>query len=109
MKVLKVKEIPLPKIRDLLELRQKRGPLESYQMATLSHASKFSKISSDKAEKLAEELIDKFKISRVGAVQIANILPTSIEELRTLFTKEGKVFLTEDLEKILELIRTYLE
>jgi DNA-directed RNA polymerase subunit F len=109
MKVLKLEEISLPKVRDLLELRQKRGPLESYQMAALYHASKFSKIPSEKAEGLVEALIDKFKISRAAAVQIANVLPTSIEELRTLLVKEGKVFLTEDLEKILELIRTYIE
>jgi DNA-directed RNA polymerase subunit F len=109
MKVLKLEEIPLSKVRDLLELRQKRGPLESYQMAALSHASKFSKIPSEKAEGLVKALIDKFKISRATAVQVASVLPTSIEELRTLLVKEGKVFLTEDLEKILELIRTYLE
>jgi len=109
MKVLKLEEIPLPKVRDFLELRQKRGPLESYQTAALSHASKFSKIPSERAEKLVEALIDKFKISKATAVQIANVLPTSIEELRTLLVREGKVFLTEDLEKVLELIRTYLE
>jgi len=109
MKILRLKEIPLSKVRDLLELRQKRGPLDSYQMASLSHASKFSKIPSEKAERLVESLIDKFKLSRSAAVQITNILPTSIEELRTLLVKEGKVFLTEDLEKILELIRAHLE
>jgi len=108
MKVLKIEEIPLPRVRDLLELRQKRGPLEPYQMIALSHASKFSKIPPDKAEELVEELMSKFQVSRVAAVQIANILPTSIEELRTLLIKEGKVFLSEDLEKILELIRMYL-
>jgi len=109
MKILKLEEIPLPKVRDLLELRQKRGPLDSYQMASLSHASKLSKIPSEKAEKLVKDLIDKFKLSKVAAAQIVNILPTSIEELRILLVKEGKVFLTEDLEKILELIRAYLE
>jgi DNA-directed RNA polymerase subunit F len=108
MKVLKLKEIPLPKVRDLLELRQKRSPLEPYQMAALSHASKFSKIPSEKAEKLVEDLVDKFKISKATAVQMVNILPASIEELRTLLLREGKVFLTEDLEKILELARSYL-
>ncbi|MEM0232936.1 MAG: RNA polymerase Rpb4 family protein [Candidatus Nezhaarchaeales archaeon] len=109
MKVTKIREIPLPKVRDLLEMRQGLGPLESYQVAVLSHASRFSKIPSDKAEKLIEELVDKFKMSRATAVQIVNILPTSVQELRVLLAREGKVFLTEDLEKILELIRSHTE
>lgn len=109
MKVANIREISLSKVRDLLEARQKLGPLESYQVAALSHASRFSKLSSDKAEKLVEELIDKFKISRASAIQVANILPTSVQELRVLLAKEGKVFLTEDLEKILELVQSYIE
>lgn len=109
MKVTNTKEITLPKVRDLLEMRQKLGPLETYQVAALTHASKFSKLPSDKAEKLVEELIDKFKISRASAVQIVNVLPTSVQELRVLLAKEGKVFLTEDLEKMLELIKSYVE
>ncbi len=108
MKVLKLEEISLPEVRDLLELRQKRGPLDPYQMATLSHASKFSKLSPEKAKELVKALTEKFKISRAAAVQIVNVLPTSIEELRTLLVKEDKVFLSEDLEKILELIRAHL-
>ncbi|MDH5815785.1 MAG: RNA polymerase Rpb4 family protein [Candidatus Nezhaarchaeota archaeon] len=109
MKVKDIREIPLPKVRDLLEMRQRLGPLESYQVAALSHASRFSKIPSDKAEELVEELIDKFKVSRATAVQIANVLPTSVQELRVLLAREGKIFLTEDLEKILELIRSHIE
>ncbi|MCS7140106.1 MAG: RNA polymerase Rpb4 family protein [Candidatus Nezhaarchaeota archaeon] len=109
MKVLKVKEIPLPVVRDLLEARQKRAPLESYQLSALHHSSRFSKLTSDKAERLMDELVNNFKISRISAAQIVNILPLTIQELRTLLAKEGRVFLTEDLEKILELIKSYVE
>jgi len=109
MKVVKIKEIPLSIVRELLEARQKRAPLESYQLSALYHASKFSKLPSDKAEKLIEELIANFKISRVTAVQIANIMPQTVQELRTLLAKEGKVFLNEDLEKMLEIIKSYAE
>ncbi|MHC1601183.1 MAG: RNA polymerase Rpb4 family protein [Candidatus Nezhaarchaeales archaeon] len=109
MKVIKIKEISLSMARDLLEARQKRAPLESYQLSALYHASKFSKLPSDKTEKLIEELTANFKISRVVAIQIANILPLTIQELRTLLAKESKVFLTEDLEKMLEVIKNYVE
>ena len=109
MKILKIREIPLSTAKDLLESRQKRAPLESYQQAALYHATKFSKIPSEKAEKLVDELTSTFKISRVSAIQIANIMPLTIQELRTLLAKEGKVFLTEDLEKMLEVIKNYVE
>lgn len=109
MKVISIKEVPLPKVRDLLEVRQKQGPLEPYQAAALHHASKFSKIPSDKAERLVEDLVEKFKVSRVTATQVVNVLPGSVQELRVLLAKEGRVFLTEDLENMLELIRSYLQ
>ncbi|MDI9619917.1 MAG: RNA polymerase Rpb4 family protein [Candidatus Nezhaarchaeota archaeon] len=107
MKVIKVKEIPLSLARDLLSARQKSIPLEPYQASALSHASKFSKLPPDKSEKLVEELTSEFKLSRATAVQVANIVPSTPQELRVLLAKESRVFLPEDLEKVLEVVKKY--
>ncbi|RLF13175.1 MAG: hypothetical protein DRJ62_00630 [Thermoprotei archaeon] len=107
MKILKLKEVTLPTVKELLEERQQRAPLEPYQSSALHHASRFAKLPPDKAESLVKELVESFKMSRATAIQIANTMPSSIPELRTILARETKVFLTEDLEKMLNIIASY--
>lgn len=107
MKILKLKEVTLPTVKELLEERQQRAPLEPYQSSALHHASRFAKLPQDKAESLVKELVESFKMSRATAIQIANTMPSSIPELRTILARETKVFLTEDLEKMLNIIASY--
>ncbi|RLF17575.1 MAG: hypothetical protein DRJ66_00505 [Thermoprotei archaeon] len=107
LKILEVKELTLPEVRKLLEERGKTGELNRMQRITLDYLSKFSKLDADHAVKLKEELIEKHGISMFAAVQIVNILPKTVEELRTILAKEGKVFTEEDLKAILDTISKY--
>jgi len=100
-------EVPYAVVKDLLKKRRESGEFSSLQNLTLDVASKIAKIDSQKAEDLIKKLVDEFKLSRFSAVQIANILPKTIEELRILTITEGRVLLTSELQKILEVIKSF--
>jgi DNA-directed RNA polymerase subunit F len=100
-------EVPYAVVKDLLKKRRESGEFSSLQNLTLDVASKIAKVDSQKAEDLIKKLVDEFKLSRFSAVQIANILPKTIEELRILTITEGRVLLTSELQKILEVIKSF--
>lgn len=103
-KILDKREITVSRVKDFLEDLKSKVELTSLQHVTLDYASKLTRLPSDVAEKLVEELMEKFGLSRLTAVQIVNILPRHIEELRSLLIIEGRVFLTSELEKILDVV-----
>ncbi|NHV11873.1 MAG: hypothetical protein HA488_01455 [Candidatus Verstraetearchaeota archaeon] len=100
-------EVPYAVVKDLLKKRMETGDLSTLQNLTLDVSSKIAKIDSQKADDLIKKLVDEFKLSRFSAVQIANILPKTIEELRVLTLTEGRVLLTSELQRILEVIRSF--
>ncbi|MCR6623276.1 MAG: RNA polymerase Rpb4 family protein [archaeon YNP-LCB-024-027] len=100
-------EVPYAVVKDLLKKRMETGDLSTLQNLTLDVSSKIAKIDSQRAEDLIKKLVDEFKLSRFSAVQIANILPKTVEELRVLTLTEGRVLLTSELQRILEVIRSF--
>jgi len=75
----------------------------------LDYASKFSKISPAKAEKLVRDLSEKFQLDRKDAIQIANTMPRYVEELRTILTVKGRIIGASQLDGILKLVNNYRE
>jgi len=108
-RVIEVKELTLPEVKALLEKRGEDAELNRVQRITLDYVSRFCKIDLESALKLKDELTKKFGLSLFATIQIINIMPESIEELRTLLTQEGKVFTTEELESILATLDKYRE
>ncbi len=106
-KILEKKEVTIAFVKHFLEERSKTSELSPMQRVALDYASKITKLAEEDAEKLVNRLIETFNLSRFTAVQIANILPQSIEELRPLLIVEGRIFLTSDLEKMLSIIREF--
>ncbi|MCQ5377392.1 MAG: RNA polymerase Rpb4 family protein [Candidatus Methanomethylicia archaeon] len=106
--IVKEEETTLPKVKVLLEQRMKDGELSHLQKITYEYSTKFSKLSAERAD----ELLSRLKadgISPTIATQIVNILPSSVEELRTIFAGEGKPMLPSELEKILSVINSFRE
>ncbi|HDO20923.1 MAG: RNA polymerase Rpb4 family protein [archaeon GB-1867-097] len=106
-RIIEKKEIPLPEVKNFLEKRKKEGELSTLQNVTLDYVSKLVKIEEEKAERLREKLIEEYKLSPFTATQIVNILPRNVDELRPLLTLEGRIFLTSELQKILDTIHEY--
>jgi DNA-directed RNA polymerase subunit F len=102
------KPTPTAEAKKTLE-RAKEDELGEFQRRTLDYASKFSRISPAKAEKLVRELIEKFQLDRKDAIQIVNSMPRYTEELRTILTVKGKIIGASELENILKLVNGYRE
>jgi|APFre7841882590_1041340.scaffolds.fasta_scaffold253575_1 DNA-directed RNA polymerase subunit F len=105
---LKEEETTLPKVKMLLEQRLKEGELSHLQRLTYDYATKFSKLSPEKADELLKRLKEE-GVSAVIASQIVNIMPSSVEELRTIFSGESKPVLPSELEKILSVVNSFRE
>lgn len=77
---------------------------DQIQKRTLDYTTKFSKAQADAAKKLRKELETDCGLSEEEAVELVNIAPKSIEELRTFTSGWRKLLSTETLEKILKIL-----
>jgi len=106
IKVLKERDITLVEVKKILEEKSKEEGLTIIEQATLEYVRKFSKLPYEQALKLIEEL-KKYGISETGSIQVVNIVPETVEELRTILMKEEVELTPETLKEIIELINSY--
>ena len=101
--VVKKRMISLPEVREILS----KGDTESMdqiQRWTHDYVSKFSKIEPKVAKKMKQDLISECGLTEEEAVEIINIQPKSLPELRSFTFGWKKLILSETLEKILKII-----
>ncbi|HKT22736.1 MAG TPA: RNA polymerase Rpb4 [Nitrososphaerales archaeon] len=79
---------------------------DQIQKRTLDYTTKFAKSEADRAKKLKKELESEAGLSEEEAVELVNISPKSIEELRTFTSGWRKLLSTETLEKILKILHS---
>jgi DNA-directed RNA polymerase subunit F len=89
--------------------KAKEEELGEFQRRTLDYTTKFAKISAQKSERLVRELGEKFQLDRKDAIQIANIMPRYVEELRTILTVKGRIIGGTQLEDMLKLVNGFRE
>ena len=77
---------------------------DQIQKRTLDYTTKFAKAQSDAAKKLRKELETECSLSEEEAVELVNIMPKSMEELRTFTSGWRNLLSTENLEKILKIL-----
>ncbi len=78
---------------------------DQIQKRTLDFTAKFAKATPEDAKKLRKELETECGLSEEEAVEVVNVMPKSIEELRTFTSGWRKLLPTETLEKILKILR----
>ncbi len=79
---------------------------DQIQKRTLDYTTKFAKAQADAAKKLKKELETDCGLSEEEAVELVNIMPKSLEELRTFTSGWRKLLSTETLEKILKILHS---
>ena len=79
---------------------------DQIQKRTLDYTTKFAKATHEGAKKLRKELETECGLSDEEAVELVNIMPKSIEELRTFTSGWRKLLSTETLEKILKILHS---
>jgi DNA-directed RNA polymerase subunit F len=102
--IIKKEIITLPHVKEILE-SVKPDDMDQIQRWTSDYVSKFAKVDSKKAQKMVRQLIEECDLTEEEAVEIVNILPTSLEELRAFTFGWKKLILTETLEKMLSILK----
>jgi DNA-directed RNA polymerase subunit F len=82
---------------------------DQIQKRTLDYVSKFAKINAETAKKLRKQLESECGLSAEESVEVINIMPKSIEELRTFTAGWRKLLPTETLEKMLKVLKAARE
>jgi len=101
--VVKKRMISLPEVKEILSEGNPES-LDQIQRWTFDYVSKFAKIEPKAAKKMKSELINQCGLTEEEAVEIINILPRSLPELRSFTFGWNKLILSETLEKILKII-----
>ncbi|MFP3211024.1 MAG: RNA polymerase Rpb4 family protein [Thermocladium sp.] len=75
--------------------------------AVLEYLSKFSKVSNEDAKNMIKELEEKFGITKITAIQLVNILPKSIDEIKSIISSEKGEFKNEELQEMLNILQKH--
>ena len=97
-------EVPLPQVKKILTQRGKEGELSFQQSITLEHASAFSKMAPAVSMKVIERLLKNYNLTRAQAVQIVNIAPLTIEEMKSVLDSRSANLTDEQLLEIVDLV-----
>ena len=81
--------------------------MDQIQRWTYDYVTKFSPIDVKDAKDMKKQLIKDCELTEDEAVEIVNIRPTSMAELRSFTFGWKKLILAETLEKILKIIQVH--
>jgi DNA-directed RNA polymerase subunit F len=107
-KILSKTEIPMATAAKILS--EHEAGLSPLQMRVLSYARRYSRLSPEQAELLVDRLMREFDLSRREAVQVADICPTTVEELRVTLGGYKRLvasllFSEEKMQAIVDLVK----
>jgi len=82
-------------------------------MRTLNYLAKYAKLNADAAESLVERLISEAGLTREEAVQVVDLCPTSVEELRAILSGHKRLvsfllFSEEKMQSIVNMVKEAL-
>jgi DNA-directed RNA polymerase subunit F len=97
------KVLTIPEANQILQ-KLNLEKADQIQKRTLDYTTKFSKTTPESAKKMRKELETECGLTEEEAVEVLNILPKSMEELRTFTSGWRKLLPTETLEKILKIL-----
>ena len=104
--VQKKQAISLSEVKDILG-KVDVEEMDQIQRWTYDYVSKFSPIDVKDAKDMKKQLIKDCELTEDEAVEIVNIRPTSMAELRSFTFGWKKLILAETLEKILKIIQEH--
>ena len=96
--------VSLSEVKELLK-NQDPENMDQIQRWTFDYVSKVSSLNAESAKKMKNELVKECKLTEEEAVELINICPKTMSELRSFTFGWKKLILTETLEKILKIIK----
>jgi len=96
-------------ISEVKEILEKVDPeqMDQIQRWTYDYVSKFVTIDPKDTKEMKKKLIKECDLTEEEAVEIVNIRPTSLAELRSFTFGWKKLILAETLEKMLKIIKEH--
>ena len=102
----KKQAISLPEVKEILG-KVDLDDMDQIQRWTYDYVSKFVSTDSENAIQMKKLLVDGCELTEYEAVEIINIRPTSMAELRSFTFGWKKLILAETLTKILRIIKEH--
>lgn len=102
--IIKKEIVALPHVKEILE-SVKPDDMDQIQRWTADYVTKFAKADSKKAQKMVRQLVEQCDLTEEEAVEVVNIMPVSLEELRAFTFGWKKLILTETLGKMLNILK----
>ena len=81
--------------------------MDQIQRWTYDYVTKFTTTDSKEAKEMKKKLVKECELTEDEAVEIVNIRPTSLAELRSFTFGWKKLILAETLEKMLKIIKEH--
>jgi DNA-directed RNA polymerase subunit F len=105
-KIINKKTITIHEAKEILTKAVEGMDVESDQLLlrTLDYLNKFSKIDGQTARKIVNRLVSEVGLTEEEAVEVVNILPNTVEELRSVTNGWRKMLKTETLDEMLKII-----
>ena len=105
------RSVSIPEVKEIMEyVKEQMEEIDNeegmshFQEITYNYVNKFVKMDAKTAKKIKDFLMEKYEIEELYAINVINIEPQTIMELRIILEKSftGKTFSDEQLEVILE-------
>ena len=96
--------ISISEVKELLQ-NQEPDTMDQIQRWTYDYASKFAKFDGMTAKNMKNELVKNCGLTEEEAVELINICPKTMSEVRSFTFGWKKLILSETLEKILKIIK----
>lgn len=97
--VLKREIVTLSEVKKILETIPV-DEMDQIQRWTFDYSKKFSKVDYEPAKEMVDRLVAEGDLTNEEAVELVNVMPRSIEELRAFTFGWKKLIVTEKLERI---------
>ncbi len=106
--VIKREIITLSEVKKTLE-SMSLDEMDQIQRWTYDYSKKFAKTDYDNAKIMIDNLIKEGDLTMEEAVELVNVMPKSLEELRAFTFGWKKLIVTEKLEKIKSILLSNLD
>jgi DNA-directed RNA polymerase subunit F len=103
--VIKREIVTLSEVKKILETIPV-DEMDQIQRWTFDYSKKFSKVDYEPAKEMVDRLVAEGDLTNEESVELVNVMPRSIEELRAFTFGWKKLIVTEKLEKIKSILLT---
>ena len=104
----KARPVSLSEVKNILnKFSKEREELLYEQRIALEHAQMFAKLPVKKTNDMIKELVKLEFLEQVHAYKIADLLPNTKDDIKTIFAKERVTLSEDNTKKILEIVGKY--